>query len=120
MTRVYMVRHGRAAAGWNVDPDPGLDDLGRSQSLAVASKLSSLGPLAVMSSPLLRCQQTAFPLATAWKQDVVIEPLVGEIPSPVDYTLENIEANGYAKQWQVHGRKWQNAQVLITSTIAMQ
>ena len=36
MTRVYMVRHGRAAAGWNVDPDPGLDDLGRSQSLAVA------------------------------------------------------------------------------------
>ena len=29
MTRVYMVRHGRAAAGWNVDPDPGLDDLGR-------------------------------------------------------------------------------------------
>ena len=89
MTRVYMVRHGRAAAGWNVDPDPGLDDLGRSQSLAVASKLSSLGPLAVMSSPLLRCQQTAFPLATAWKQDVVIEPLVGEIPSPVDYTLEN-------------------------------
>ncbi len=61
MTRVYMVRHGRAAAGWNVDPDPGLDDLGRSQSLAVASKLSSLGPLAVMSSPLLRCQQTAFP-----------------------------------------------------------
>ena len=89
MTRVYMVRHGRASAGWNVDPDPGLDDLGRSQALAVASKLSSLGPLAVMSSPLLRCQQTAFPLATAWKQEVVIEPLVGEIPSPVDYTLEN-------------------------------
>lgn len=89
MTRVYMVRHGRAAAGWNVDPDPGLDDLGRSQSLSVASKLSSLGPLPVMSSPLLRCQQTAFPLATAWKQDVVIEPLVGEIPSPPEYTLEN-------------------------------
>lgn len=89
MTRVYMVRHGRAAAGWNVDPDPGLDDLGRSQSLAVASQLSSLGPLPVMSSPLLRCQQTAFPLATAWKKDVLIEPLVGEIPSPVEYTLEN-------------------------------
>ena len=67
----------------------GLDDLGRSQSLAVASKLSALGPLPVMSSPLLRCQQTAFPLATAWKQDVVIEPLVGEIPSPAEYTLEN-------------------------------
>ena len=65
MTRIYMVRHGRAAAGWNVDPDPGLDELGRQQSLTVASRLSRLGPLAVLSSPLLRCQQTAFPLATA-------------------------------------------------------
>lgn len=89
MTRIYMVRHGRAAAGWNVDPDPGLDELGRSQSLTVASRLSSLGPLPVISSPLLRCQQTAFPLATAWKKDVRIEPSVGEIPSPQGYALEN-------------------------------
>jgi broad specificity phosphatase PhoE len=89
MTRVYMVRHGRAAAGWNVDPDPGLDELGRSQSLAVATKLSPLGPLPVMSSPLLRCQQTAFPLSTAWKQDVVVDALVGEIPSPAGYALED-------------------------------
>ncbi|MEY3805574.1 MAG: hypothetical protein RIR69_386 [Actinomycetota bacterium] len=89
MTRIYMVRHGRAAAGWNVDPDPGLDELGRSQSLAVASRLSSLGPLPVISSPLLRCQQTAFPLSTAWKQEVCIESAVGEIPSPEGYALEN-------------------------------
>jgi broad specificity phosphatase PhoE len=88
MSRIYMVRHGRAAAGWNADPDPGLDELGRSQSLAVASQLSKLGPLPVMSSPLLRCQQTAFPLATAWKQEVAIEPMVGEIPSPEGYSLE--------------------------------
>jgi broad specificity phosphatase PhoE len=89
MTRVYMVRHGRAAAGWNVDPDPGLDELGRSQALQVASRLSSLGPLPVISSPLLRCQQTAFPLATAWQQTVTIEALVGEIPSPAGFALEN-------------------------------
>lgn len=89
MTRVYMVRHGRAAAGWNVDPDPALDELGRSQALAVASRLSSLGPLPVMSSPLLRCQQTAFPLATAWSTDIVVEPKVGEIPSPEGYALED-------------------------------
>ena len=88
MTRVYMVRHGRAAAGWNVDPDPALDEVGRSQALAVASRLSSLGSLPVMSSPLLRCQQTAFPLATAWKRDVIVEPKVGEIPSPEGYALE--------------------------------
>lgn len=89
MTRVYMVRHGRAAAGWNVDPDPGLDELGRSQSLAVATRLSPLGPLPVMSSPLLRCQQTAFPLSTAWKQEVAVDALVGEIPSPAGYALED-------------------------------
>lgn len=88
MTRVYMVRHGRAAAGWNVDPDPALDELGRSQALAVATRLSSLGPLPVLSSPLLRCQQTAFPLATAWKKELVVEPLVGEIPSPEGYAVE--------------------------------
>ena len=89
MTRIYMVRHGRAAAGWNEDPDPPLDELGRQQSLRVASALSSRGPLPVVSSPLLRCQQTAFPLATAWSQDVRIEPLVGEIPSPDGYALED-------------------------------
>lgn len=89
MSRIYMVRHGRAAAGWNVDPDPGLDELGRSQALAVAGQLSRLGPLDVVSSPLLRCQQTAFPLATAWNKNVAINPAVGEIPSPEGYTLEN-------------------------------
>lgn len=89
MTRVYMVRHGRAAAGWDVDPDPALDELGRTQSLSVASRLSSRGPLPIVSSPLLRCQQTAFPLATAWKQPVAIEPRVGEIPSPEGYALED-------------------------------
>ena len=83
-----MVRHGRAAAGWNVDPDPALDDLGRSQAIAVAKKLGSFGPLPVLSSPLLRCQQTAFPLATAWKVEAVVEPLVEEIPTPAGYTVE--------------------------------
>jgi broad specificity phosphatase PhoE len=82
MTRVYLVRHGRAAAGWDVDPDPGLDALGREQSMAVARRLRPLGPLPVVSSPLLRCQQTAFPLATAWAAEVTVQPAVAEIPSP--------------------------------------
>ena len=89
MTRVYMVRHGRAAAGWDVDPDPALDEMGRQQALAVASKLSSVGPLPVVSSPLLRCQQTAFPLATVWNSGIAIESRVGEIPSPDGVALED-------------------------------
>ena len=82
MTRVFLVRHGRAAAGWDADPDPGLDDLGREQSMAVARRLSPMGPLPVVTSPLLRCQQTAFPLSTAWKAAARIDPAVAEIPSP--------------------------------------
>ena len=89
MTRVYMVRHGRAAAGWNVDPDPALDDLGRSQALEAATTLVPKGRMDVVTSPLLRCQQTAFPTATAWGVDAVIDPRVGEIPSPEGYSLEN-------------------------------
>ncbi len=87
MTRVYLVRHGRAAAGWDADPDPGLDEVGREQSMAVARRLRPLGPLSVVSSPLLRCQQTAFPLATAWKAEVVVVPAVAEIPSPAGVVM---------------------------------
>ena len=89
MARVYMVRHGRAAAGWNVDPDPALDDLGRSQALEAATTLVPKGRMDVVTSPLLRCQQTAFPTATAWGVEAVIDPRVGEIPSPEGYSLEN-------------------------------
>ena len=82
MSRVYLVRHGRAAAGWDTDPDPGLDAEGRAQALAVTAHLRPLGPLHLITSPLLRCQQTAFPLATVWGVPAVVEPAVAEIPSP--------------------------------------
>lgn len=82
MTRVYLVRHGRAAAGWNTDPDPGLDALGRQQADEMTARLAPLGPLDLVSSPLLRCQETATGLATAWNLAPRIEPGVAEIPSP--------------------------------------
>ena len=82
MTRVYLVRHGRAAAGWDADPDPPLDELGRSQAEVVADRLAPLGPLAIVSSPLLRCRQTSAPLASRWGTAARIEPAVAEIPSP--------------------------------------
>jgi len=82
VTRLHLVRHGRAAAGWDTDPDPGLDGLGANQAREVAERLASLGPLTVISSPLRRCQETAAPLATRWGATVRIEPGVAEIPSP--------------------------------------
>lgn len=88
MNRVYLVRHGRAAAGWDDDPDPGLDDVGQEQARATAQHLSVLGPLAVVSSPLRRCQETARFLADMWgSTSVTIEPRVTEIPSPDGFPL---------------------------------
>jgi broad specificity phosphatase PhoE len=80
--RVYLVRHGRAAAGWDVDPDPDLDEFGWRQAHAVAETLIPLGPCAIVSSPLLRCRSTAIPTATSWGIEPVIDSSVAEIPSP--------------------------------------
>ena len=89
MTRLYLVRHGRAAAGWNTDPDPGLDELGASQASMVAERLRPLGPLPVLTSPLRRCRETAAPLAAAWGVEAVVDPAVAEIPSPAGVPIED-------------------------------
>ena len=86
--RLHLVRHGRAAAGWNVDRDPVLDELGQQQAVEVAQLLVGLGPLPLYSSPLRRCQETSGPLSALWKTTPVIEPRVAEIPSPVGVALE--------------------------------
>lgn len=88
MPQLHLVRHGRAAAGWNVDPDPALDDLGRRQSIEVAEHLAGLGPLAIFSSPLRRCRETSQPLGERWGLAATIEPRVAEIPSPEGHTLD--------------------------------
>lgn len=81
MTRVHLVRHGRAAAGWDADPDPDLDDVGRSQALAVVERLPS-AVARVWSSPLQRCRSTAAPYASSIGASVTIVDAVTEIPSP--------------------------------------
>ncbi len=88
MARIYMVRHGRAEAGFGESMDPGLDTLGHSQAEAVAGKLAPLGPLPIFSSPLRRTRETAAPLAKLWQREPVIEEAVAEIPSPKGMTLE--------------------------------
>jgi broad specificity phosphatase PhoE len=82
MTLLHLVRHGRAAAGWDIDPDPALDDLGRQQAEAAAAELVALGARRIVSSPLRRCRETAAPLASRWQATVAIEAGVAEIPSP--------------------------------------
>lgn len=82
MTRVVLVRHGRASAGWGTDPDPGLDDLGAQQAADAARVLAESPVCELVSSPLRRCRETAAPLAALWATSVRLEPRVAEIPSP--------------------------------------
>ena len=84
--RIALVRHGRASAGWDTAIDPGLDDLGRKQADEAAKKLDLVfvgQQVQIVSSPLLRCQQTARPFAEMRATPVRVCAEVAEIPSPV-------------------------------------
>lgn len=50
----------------------------------MADDLAPLGPLAVFTSPLRRCRETAAPLAERWSTTPVVNAAVAEIPSPPD------------------------------------
>jgi broad specificity phosphatase PhoE len=87
MARLYLIRHGKPAAVWGGDDDdPGLDETGRAQALAVRDWLLALPtaerPTKVVSSPLRRCRETAEPTASALGVAVEVDPRVGEIPTP--------------------------------------
>lgn len=81
MPRLYLVRHGRPAAGFSVAQDAGLDPMGIAQAEAMAEHLASVGPLPIIVSPLRRTRETAAPLEHRWGA-ARVEPAVGEIPSP--------------------------------------
>lgn len=84
MATIYMVRHGRAAAGFGAHRDPGLDDVGREQSIKAARELARMVPQAVpvFTSPLARTRETATPLVAMWEVEPTVEERIAEIPSP--------------------------------------
>lgn len=109
MTVVRLVRHGRAAAGWDVDPDPALDDIGRAQAAAVGAGLAELAPMMVVSSPLRRCRETAAALCTAWRCEPTVESAVAEIPSPEGIAMADRVAwlrEVMAGEWSGLGRRY--------------
>lgn len=85
---LYLVRHGRARAGFGEARDPGLDAVGRDQAAAAAARLEAVGPLPVVSSPLLRTRQTAAAFETRWHVRARVEPAVAEIPSPAPISAD--------------------------------
>lgn len=105
MPILYLVRHGRAAAGWDRDLDPGLDALGHEQARGLVQQLA---PADLIVSPLARTRETAAPLAAAWQLEPRIEPRVGEIQSPVS----GLEQRG---QWlrEIATRDWPQLDELL-------
>lgn len=83
MPRLHLVRHGRSEAAWADHPDPGLHLDGQAQAVAVAADLAGrLSPIPIWSSPRVRTQETAAPLAARWSTTVALSPAFDEIPSP--------------------------------------
>jgi broad specificity phosphatase PhoE len=80
--KIVLVRHGQAAAGWGDDADPGLSSVGHDQARAVAERLAVLGPLPILTSPMVRCQETAAALAQKWDVTPVVTEGIGEIKAP--------------------------------------
>jgi broad specificity phosphatase PhoE len=105
MSRLYLVRHGHAEAGFGQAVDPDLDALGKRQAREAAERLARLGPLAILSSPLARARQTAAPLAKLWNCRPAIESAVGEIPTPFDVLSERADWLG-----EFLGGSWRDAE----------
>ena len=83
MARLYLVRHGKAAATWDDrDPDPGLNEVGCKQAEAMAEQLAGKGPLALVTSPLRRTRETAQALERRWNVIARVDPRIGEITVP--------------------------------------
>lgn len=83
MPTLHLIRHGKAAAGWDEAVDPGLDALGARQAEATARVLAdTLQPMPLYTSPLRRCRETARPLERLWSRDATLFEAVAELPSP--------------------------------------
>ena len=82
MAKLYLVRHGEAAATWDQAADPGLSEKGRAQAEAAAENLVGLGIANLITSPLRRCRETAEPTERRLGQSARIVEAVAEVPTP--------------------------------------
>ena len=84
MARLFLIRHGEPEAAWGGDQDdPGLSERGRAQADGAAEALSREGALAVLSSPMRRCLETAAPYLRRVGLDApAIRPDFGEVATP--------------------------------------
>lgn len=94
MSKLYLVRHGKASSAFDEAVDPGLSDEGREAAVDLALKLEPLGPLPIFCSPLKRAQETAAPLANRWSTKPQLSSAVSEIPTPAEIAAGGVQARG--------------------------
>ncbi len=102
MIEIVLVRHAQPdwePAGFAVDR-PGLTDLGRAQSEAVATVLVQESFDHIYASPLRRVQETSEPILKALGQDAAILPWLRELELP------SMEGQTEAKVLEFFSRSW--------------
>ena len=84
MIKIYLIRHGEAIDGWT-SLDPGLSKLGKKQAEDLRSSLKKKlnDKTDIISSPLLRCQETANISVSDSKKKIVVDDIFRELPSPI-------------------------------------
>jgi broad specificity phosphatase PhoE len=113
--KIYLVRHGQAEHSWQEADNPGLSERGHLQAAATAQQLALIiePEVQLISSPMVRAQQTAQPLAQALGRPVSIIDAFREIPTPVPLAerqgwLKSIARQTWSEQEEML-RAWRQA-----------
>lgn len=94
MARLYLIRHAKAAARFDEDPDPSLSEEGKEAAVDLALELERLGPMPIYTSPMERARETALPLANRWGLVPEVSAAFSEIPTPPEIAEQGIKARG--------------------------
>lgn len=120
---IFLVRHGEAAASWAESTDPGLSELGQQQAQQTAEELHPLlqPGVQLISSPLLRAQETAVPMVAALGgSPVVIDGAYSEIPSPVPLAQRQAWLRAFmAEQWDSQPENLQQWRTTMMAKLQM-
>lgn len=82
---IYLIRHGEAAHAWDKSPDPELSKNGHQQARNLSDTylpLLNSTDFQLVTSPLLRAQETAIPFQKALNILPIINTNFAEVPSP--------------------------------------
>ncbi len=90
-TTIILVRHAEKA-GEPTDRDPELSEAGRERAVALARVLGDANISAIYSTPFIRTEKTAAPLAEKLGLDVTITPLTRTLVQDLAATLKSQHA----------------------------